>query len=158
MARPAASGGGGIPLFLYGGGFGWNYGYYSYDPFNYYYGNGRWIWGRYGLWYDPYAYYPYDPYSYSSGYYAQPYREEPMESPRREVGSLRLKASPKTANVYVDGTLMGTVDDFDGFSHHLEVDLGTHRLELRADGYQTQATDVIVKTGTTTVRLTLKKK
>ena len=141
------------------GGFGWNYGYYAYDPFNYYYGDGRWIWGRYGLWYEPYAYYPYDPYSYS-GYYYPGYSEEPMESrpARHEMGSLRLKASPATAKVYVDGTLMGTVDDFDGLSHHLEIEPGTHRLELRADGYQTLSTDVTVKTGTTTVRLTMKKK
>jgi hypothetical protein len=75
-----------------------------------------------------------------------------------DVGSLRIKASPATAKVYVDGMLMGTVDEFDGLRHHLQLEPGLHRLELRADGYETLAKDVTVTTNTTTLRLTLKKK
>jgi hypothetical protein len=158
MTRPPRTAGGGLPIFAFGG-FGWNYGYGWYDPWygdSFYYGGSAWLWGRNGLWYDPYAYYPYNPYSYSSGYYAdEPAARAPA---KRAMGSLRLKASPSVAKVYVDGTLMGTVADFAGLTHHLKIEPGAHTLELRADGYRTMATDVTVTTGTTTVRLTLKKK
>ena len=40
-------------------------------------------------------------------------------SERSLTGSIRLKASPNSAKVYIDGTLMGTVDDFDGFERAL---------------------------------------
>jgi hypothetical protein len=142
---------------IYAGGFGWNLGYVSYSPWGYsgFYG------GRYGPWY-----YPYYPYGYYDPYYSPyypyasggSYREDNRDDSRTyEHGSLRIKASPSTAKVYVDGTLMGTVDDFNGLSNHLELETGTHRLELKAEGYKTVATDVTVKTSTTTVRLNLKK-
>jgi hypothetical protein len=145
----------------YGAGFGWSFGY-AYNPW-YYTGTPGWMWSRYGPWYDPFSYYPYDPYAPYDPYYS-PYGYSSSSSeadyrPSRKpaVGSLRLKASPATAKVYVDVTLMGTVDDFDGLSHHLELELGTHRLEIRAEGYATMSKDVDVTEGTSTIRLDLKK-
>ena len=75
------------------------------------------------------------------------------------TGSIRLRANVSSAKVYVDGTLVGTVDEFDGLTHHLDLEPGTHALELRADGYQSATKDVNVSAGkTTTERLSLKKK
>ena len=149
------------PLTIYGG-FGWNFGYWGFDPFYYGYGSSAWLWGRNGFWYNPYGYYGYygyDPYAYWPSYYSgSSYSASSSTSEKREMGSLRIKASPRVAKVYVDGTLMGTVDDFDGMRHHLELQPGAHRIELSADGYQTLSKDVTVATGTTTLRLTLKKK
>ena len=75
------------------------------------------------------------------------------------MGSLRIKAKPATAKIYIDGTLVGTVDDFDGLTNHLEIEAGPHEMEVRADGYATLIKDINVKAGqTTTERLSLKKK
>jgi hypothetical protein len=139
----------------YAGGFGWGYGYSYYDPWRY--GATRWVIGRYGMWYDPYWYYPYNPYYYDDAYYGGSYRAEEREAVR--TGSIRLKADPKTARVYIDGALVGVVDDFDGLRDHLEIEVGTHELELRADGFETWVGQVTVEAGKTrTERISLKKK
>lgn len=145
----------------YGSGFGWNLGFVTYNPWCY--GATSWGWGRYGMWYDPHAYY-YDPYwgpQYSCGYPYLPYGGGGSSEPkaRKTTGSLRLKVNPKTAAVYVDNALVGTVDDFDGLSSHLDLEGGRHVLEFRADGYETYVKEVVVETGKVqTERLTLKKK
>lgn len=127
----------------------------TYDPWVY--GTTRWVWGRYGLWYDPYGYY--DPYSYGYGYGYGGGGGYSSASEPSLTGSIRLKANLSTAKVYVDGTLMGTVDDFDGLSGHLALAGGMHQLELRADGYQTFSADINVAVGKTiTERVSLKKK
>ena len=134
--------------------WGWNVGFNSYNPWRY--GATRWMYGRYGLWYDPYSYYPYyDDYYYGGGYSSSS-RED--EYDRIETGSLRLKVSPSMAKVYIDGALVGVVDDFDGLRNHLEIEAGAHQLELRAEGYETYIADVTVDPGKTrTERITLKK-
>ena len=136
----------------WGGGFG--YGFVGYNPFRY--GATRWFWSPYGLWYDPFTYY-WDPY-WSSGYgggggsYREPKEPETM-------GSLRIKANPATAKVYIDNALVGLVDDFDGMKDHLEIEGGRHMLEIRADGYEIYKKEINVKVGTTqTLRIKLKEK
>ena len=74
------------------------------------------------------------------------------------TGSVRLKATPDTAMVYIDGALVGTAADFDGLTHHLQLGGGAHKIELRADGYASYAGEINVAAGkTTTERVTLKK-
>ena len=74
-------------------------------------------------------------------------------------GSIRLRASPANAKVYIDGTLMGIVDDFNGLSGHLDLPAGQHELELRADGYETYTGTINVLVGKTmTERVSLTKK
>ena len=165
VARPPVATASSVPLTVFGG-FGWNLGYYGFSPYSYYYGPGSYYWNPlWGGWYDPF----YDPFYYDPMYARYGYGQrgprlyggaESAASAyaRPAMGSLRLKASPGTAKVYIDGKQMGTVDDFDGLTHHLEVAVGAHVLELRADGYQTLSTDINVGTGTTTLRYTLKKK
>ncbi len=127
----------------YGPGFGYGYGWGYYDPW--WYGGYPWgVWGYGG---------------YSGGYSGGGGGYEGGESTREDIGSIRLKANVSDAKVYVDGALMGTVDDFDGLGHHLDLAAGKHDLELRADGYQTYTSTVDVLSGkTTTERVTLKKK
>jgi hypothetical protein len=58
----------------------------------------------------------------------------------------------------VDGALVGTVDEFDGLGHHLEIEAGRHQIELRADGYESYSSEIAVQAGrTVTERATLKK-
>jgi PEGA domain-containing protein len=139
----------------YGNGFGWNLGFVTYNPW--YYGATRWTWGRYGFWYDPYIYDPYPYYGASAGYSSGGGGRS--REPKSMIGSIRLRVSPGTAQVYVDGALVGTVDEFDGFSDHLELDAGRHAIELRAEGYETYLGTIDVEAGKTlTKRVSLKKR
>lgn len=163
--RPYGGGGGdfvSFPLYgpwgswypWYSSGFGWNLGFVTYNPWGY--GATSWMWGRYGMWYDPYSYY-WDP------GWAQPMHEsssrEREPEPRRAIGSVRIKANPSDARVYIDNALVGLVGEFDGLHDHLELDGGRHVLELRAEGFRTHTQDIVVSAGKTrTVRITLKKK
>ena len=131
-------------------GYGFGFGYMAYDPF--FFGAYGYP-GYYGLPYDPY-----DPYggAYGGGAYggggyyggigggggggggassSQVYHG---------AGSLRLKVKPGNAQVFVDGYFVGTVDSFDGVFQRLSVEAGAHKIELRADGYQTTTLDVVV--------------
>jgi PEGA domain-containing protein len=61
------------------------------------------------------------------------------------TGGLRLKIEPTSAQVFVDGEYAGVVDDFNGRFHHLDLAPGPHHLEVRADGYEPLALDVIIQ-------------
>jgi PEGA domain len=143
----------------YTSGFG-GLGFVTYNPWRY--GATRWVWGRYGLWYDPYAYYPYGYYSSYSpygAYYASSRGSGRNGIEEPETGSIRLRVKPATAKVYIDGALAGIVDEFDGLTNHLELSPGVHQIELRADGYDTYVGQITVEAGKTlTERLSLKKK
>ena len=145
----------------YGSMFGWNLNV-MYDPWCY--GGTSWMWGRYGVWYDPYSYY-YNPIAtsrYSCGYmYGPLVGGSGAGAPRvkASMGSLRLKVNPDTAKVYVDNALVGTVDEFSGLSGHLELEGGRHVLEFRAEGYEPFVKEIVVAYGKTqTERISLKKK
>ena len=101
-------------------GFGYGYGYY--DPF---------FWGHRG-------WYPY-------GMYAPYYRD----FYGRRFGSARIQVTPKQAEVYVDGYLAGTVDDFDGFLQRLDVPAGEHELTIYHEGYRTVRQKVLFRPGAT---------
>jgi len=58
------------------------------------------------------------------------------------VGQLKLKVSPRDAQVYVDGYFVGLVDDYDGFFQRLTIDSGSHRIEIRKPGFATLSFDV----------------
>jgi hypothetical protein len=127
----------------YSSGFGWGgLGYVAYDPFysSYYY--------RY-----PYGY-PYNLYNRAPS----PYLYDDYEDDER-LGSVRLRVEPKEARVYVNGALVGIVDDFNGLRDHLELPPGVHQIEIRAEGYETYAAEITVEPGkTTTQRFSLEKR
>lgn len=127
----------------YSAGFGWGgLGYLAYDPFysSYYY--------RY-----PYGY-PYNIYNRAPA----PYLYEDEEADER-LGSIRFRVEPEEARVYVNGALVGTVDDFNGLKDHLELPAGVHQLEIRAEGYETYTAELTVEPGkTTTERFSLTKR
>lgn len=97
-------------------------GYFYYDP---------WAWSPYG-WYGPYGYYP---------RWAGPYGYE--------IGAVRLRVTPRDAEVFVDGYYAGIVDDFDGVFQSLKLDVGSYRIEIRKPGYQPLVFDVRVQHGRT---------
>ncbi len=64
------------------------------------------------------------PYPYSYGYYYP-------------SADLRIQVQPKQAEVYIDGYLVGTVDNFDGVFQRLDVPLGEHEITIYSPRYRT---------------------
>ena len=148
-----------VPIYGGGGNGGWyggggGYGGY-YDP-----------WYNYGF-YSPYRYYGYYPYyGFGMGYglysgfgwapyfgdmYGDPYGGGYADSGgststygRGEQGNLKLKVKPRAAKVYVDGYYVGTVDEFDGSFQKLALNTGRHKVEVKADGFETAEFDVLI--------------
>ena len=145
----------------YSTGFGWGYGLAQFNPF---FDSAGLLWSP---WYDPFYYDPLNPFGY--GYNGFLYGPPPgsmidragsaREPVTHVTGSIRLKVSPDTAQVYVDGVLAGTASEFDGlFGHHLVLETGSHQLELRADGYEAYHETLSVEEGKTlTERLSLRR-
>ena len=117
--------------------------YYPYYPYYRY----RYYWPGYGYsglglgwsWYNPYWYDGY--WGYDNSGYASQYTVQPSEV----SGGLRLEIEPETAEVYVDGSYAGIVDDFNGHSHYLNLTAGAHHIEVRASGYQTLTFDTMIQ-------------
>jgi hypothetical protein len=92
------------------------------------------------------------PYTYR---YAYPIRVYGYRAPVAPVylgsapiyGGVALEMSPYDADVYVDGTLAGRVEDFDGSTQPLTLVPGTHRIEVQADGFVPLTFDVAVQAG-----------
>jgi hypothetical protein len=64
-------------------------------------------------------------------------------------GNLQLEVVPNTAQVYVDGFYVGTVDEISHLGAGLTVGAGWHRLEFRAPGYVTPAVNVTINANRT---------
>ena len=102
--------------------------YYLYDPFFWGFpGYGAGFGAGYGAGYDADS-----GYGFSGGGGGQSFDD----------GALRLKVKPRSADVFVDGYYVGTVDNFDGAFQRLKLEAGPHRIEIRQDGFQTLTFDV----------------
>lgn len=112
---------------IVGGGY-WGGYYGGFYPWSW---GGLGVGGYYGGWYDPWGGW-YDPYPPSAGYgfYAD--------------GSVKLKVTPRQAEVFVDGYYAGSVDDYDGLLQRLRLESGPHRIEVRLDGYEPLSFEVRV--------------
>jgi len=140
-------------------GFPFAYAYPYYDPFYYPYG-----------YVAPTAYPPY-PYPYaasaypgypatSPGYSAPASSSAPAYSPEQSTqgsidvqaaqantGGLSFEITPDTAQLFVDGALVGTVGQFTPTSQPLGLKAGRHHIEVRASGYRTMSFDVDIIAG-----------
>ncbi len=70
--------------------------------------------------------------------------QPPQAKQPSAVGTLELEIGPNTAQVYVDGFYVGTVEDSISAAG-LSLAVGWHRLEFRASGYQTSAANVTIE-------------
>jgi len=140
------------------------YNNYYYYPRNYYpYGYGYprnyypYGYGAFGLgyfYYDPYRWYPgsYSSYSYGyggggGGFYGGVYRSGGSYGSFFDVGELRLRVTPRHAQVFVDGYYAGIVDDYDGVLQSLKMETGPYHIEIIAPGYETLEFDVRINPG-----------
>jgi hypothetical protein len=107
--RPGLSIGLGFGYPYYYGAYGYPYGAYGYS-----YG------GYYPSGYPAYGYGGYGGYVARGGYEA--------------YGGIRIQGAPRNAEVYVDGAYAGIVDDYDGVFQRLDLEPGSHEIEIRGGG------------------------
>jgi hypothetical protein len=120
-------------------GYGSFYGAYGYPWFGYpWFGYPAYGYPFYGYPFYGYPFYGYPGYGYAGyGVAVRPY------------GSVRLDVPQKDAEVYVDGYFAGNVDNFDGRFHHLNLEPGPHKIEVRAAGFESITFDVNAEPGQT---------
>jgi hypothetical protein len=87
--------------------------------------------------------------SESSSIRPLPPSEPPQPARPSARGNLRLEIEPRTAQVYVDGFYVGTVEDLNRSAPGLNLAAGWHRLEFRAPGYETPAVNVTIEANRT---------
>lgn len=113
----------------------------------------RWSWGWGWGWRDwgwgwgwgwGWAYPGY--YGYGYGYGA-PYGSGYAAYAPGEWGAVKTDVSPEEARVYLDGSYIGTADDFDGYPDFLYLKPGKYRLEFRLEGFETQSVDIDARPG-----------
>jgi hypothetical protein len=90
-------------------------------------------WGAYG-WYPQWG--PFAPYGYYVGGY-------------RYLSSVRVQATPREAQVYVDGYFVGLVDDFDGWSQRLRLEPGEYEIQLYLEGFRPVSEKILLRPDST---------
>jgi len=65
-------------------------------------------------------------------------------------GGLQLDIEPRRALVYVDGWYVGLVEQFSGYYRHLDIDAGSHTIEILATDYEPLTFDIAISPGRTT--------
>ena len=107
----------------------------------------------------PYPAYPYPPAGPPTGYPGYPSSTYPPYSAapgsvgvqpgqsQANTGGMSFEITPGTAEVFVDGSYVGTVGQFTPTTQPLGLTPGRHRIEIRAQGYRTLDFDVDVVAG-----------
>jgi hypothetical protein len=136
--------------------------YRSYGP-NHYYGYPRHYgypyYGGYPYYYGYPPYYGYGPsfsfgigfgYPYGYGYFGYPYYPGYVAVvPGRSYGGVRIDLPQRDAQVSIDGYFVGIVDNYDGNMQQLNLEPGTHRIEIGLEGFEPAAFNVNVEPGRT---------
>jgi hypothetical protein len=63
------------------------------------------------------------------------------------TGGLSFEVTPSTAQIFVDGSYVGTTGQFTPSSQPLGLTAGHHRVEIRAPGYRTMTFEPDVVAG-----------
>jgi len=112
---------------------------YYYHPYAYGYGPAGRGHFYFDLYYNSYIWHPYSVYRYNAydtyGSYGYP------------VGELRLKVHPTDAQVFIDGSYAGRVDDFDGVFQSLRLEEGEYQVEIVLPGFEPLAFNVRIVPG-----------
>jgi hypothetical protein len=101
-----------------------------------------WGWWYPG-WYGPGYWGWYGPGWYGPGYYGPAV----VQAAPVDVGTVDTDISPEQARVFLNGTLIGTADDFDGYPSYLFLKPGHYTLEFRLQGYKTESLELDVHAG-----------
>lgn len=109
-----------------------------------------------GYRYAPYWYY--DPWFQWGPYGYPPPFGYPYYGQFDNTSSVRLEVTPRDAQVFVDGYVAGTVDDFDGIFQRLRVRPGSHQVAIYLEGYRTVVQNLYLNPGgDQKIRLTMER-
>lgn len=89
-------------------------------------------------------------FGYHHGYpyaYGHPYRYGRYAGGGEPLGGIDINVRPKRAEVFVDGSPVGTVRQFDGFPSFLWLEKGTYDVVVYLDGFETLNRQVSVYPG-----------
>ncbi len=86
----------------------------------------------------------YPGYGYGYAYERYGYRYGPSAWTR-----VKTDVEPDEARLYLDGKLIGTADDFDGWPDYLYLQRGHYRLEFRLNGFEIKTVEVDARGGQT---------
>ena len=125
-----------MPGFSFGVGVGFPVGY-GHVGIGFGYSGYRYGYGSYG----------YGNYVYGPGYGHLSYSHYPTGVADAYTGFLRLRMRPRHAQVFVDGSYVGIVDDFDGVFQRVRIEEGSHQIEVEAPGYAPLQIDVLIVPG-----------
>jgi hypothetical protein len=92
--------------------------------------------------------------AYGYPYYAYPYAYAPYPYPAAVYydgsAAMHLQVTPRNTEVYVDGYYAGVVDQFDGTFQRLNIQPGSHDIELYLPGHRLLQRQVYLQPGKTT--------
>lgn len=108
-----------------------------------YYGGSSWLWG--GPWNWWWGWGP--GWGWGSGWGGGVYVINESTPAGNQYARIDTDVSPEAAEVYLDGTLIGQADDFDGFPDYLYLETGKYRLEFRHSSYETVVKEIDVQAG-----------
>lgn len=74
---------------------------------------------------------------------------QPPPAPKSARGYLQIEVEPRSAQVYIDGFYVGTVQDARRTPEGLNVAAGWHRVEFRAPGFETPAINLTIEANRT---------
>lgn len=100
--------------------------------------------GWYGGWYGAGWY---GPGWYGAGWYGPGYAPVAVQTVPTDVGIVDTDISPEHARVFLDGDLIGTADDFDGYPSYLFLRPGTYTIEFKLQGYRSESLTLDVREG-----------
>jgi len=72
-------------------------------------------------------------------------------------GALRIVCNPGNAEVFVDGVSMGEVNRYDGKPGYIKLSSGTHKIEIKKEGYAPYTREVYSSKSLQTIEMTLRK-
>jgi PEGA domain len=125
--------------------YGYGYGYPSaYPPYGY--ADPTTSYPAYPPAYPPAAGYPSSAPGPAPGYESAPGSVD-VQPGQTNTGGLSFEVTPSTAQVFVDGSYVGTTGQFTASSQPLGVSAGHHRVEIRAPGYRTMTFEPDVVAG-----------
>src|SRR5262249_45836713 len=88
------------------------------------------------------------------GYPSSPYPQDPAGpvnvqpyQTQQNSGGVSFEITPGNAQVFVDGSYIGTVDQFTPSTQPLGLTPGRHHIEIRGQGYRTMAFDADIVAG-----------
>ena len=113
-----------------------------------YYAGSSWFWGGPWDWWWGWGWgggwgWGWGPYGYGGGVYVI---NEGEPAPNR-YARIDTDVSPESTEVYLDGTYIGSADDFDGFPDFLYLETGRYKLEFRHPYYETIVKELDVRPG-----------